>query len=145
MKAKAVSCGVLVTDGARLLLGHATRSPRWDIPKGIADPGEALAAAARRELSEETGIDAPESELRPLGVFSYLPAKDLALFAWTPSVMPDPQALVCASCFTWKGREWPEFDRFGLFPRAEALDLVGKNLARVLAAIPPAELCGASK
>ena len=42
MKAKAVSCGVLVTDGERLLLGHATRSPRWDIPKGMAEPGESL-------------------------------------------------------------------------------------------------------
>ena len=30
----------------------------------------------------------------------------------------------------------PEFDRFGLFPRDEALRLVGKNMARVLAGIP---------
>jgi 8-oxo-dGTP pyrophosphatase MutT (NUDIX family) len=136
MKAKTVSCGVLVTDGERLLLGHATRSPRWDIPKGMADPGEALAAAARRELFEETGLDPPEAELRPVGAFEYLPAKDLALFLWTPPAMPNPAGLVCASCFTWKGREWPEFDRFGLFTHEEALRLVGKNMARVLAAIP---------
>lgn len=145
MKAKAVSCGVLVTDGERLLLGHAPLSPRWDIPKGVAEPGEAHAAAARRELFEETGLEAPEAALRPLGTFSYLPAKDLALFSWTPPVMPDPEALVCASCFAWKGRQWPEFDRFGLFPREEALRRVGRNMARVLAAIPLAELCGASK
>jgi 8-oxo-dGTP pyrophosphatase MutT (NUDIX family) len=145
MRAKAVTCGVLVTDGELLLLGHATRSPRWDIPKGVADPGEAFAAAARRELFEETGIEAPESELRPLGVFSYLPAKDLALFLWAPPVMPDPAALFCLSCFAWKGREWPEFDRFGLFTHEEALRRVGKNMARVLAGIPLAPLCGASK
>jgi 8-oxo-dGTP pyrophosphatase MutT (NUDIX family) len=143
--AKFISCGVLVTDGERLLLGHAPLSPRWDIPKEIAEPGEDHAAAARRELFEETGIEAPESKLRPLSVFSYLPAKNLALFAWAPPVMPDPTALVCTSWFFWKGRRLPEFDRFGLFPREEALLLVGKNMARVLAAIPLAELCGASK
>ena len=49
--------------------------------------------------------------------------------------MPDPAALVCTSYFAWKGRQLPEFDRFGLFPRDEALRLVGKNMARVLAAI----------
>ena len=149
MKTKAVSCGVLVTDGERLLLGHAPLSPRWDIPKGVAEPGEAFAAAARRELFEETGLQAPEEVLRPLGTFSYLPAKALALFVWVPPAMPDPAALVCASCFFWKGREFPEFDRFGLFARDEALRLVGRNMARVLAAIPLAPLCddscGASK
>ena len=82
MSAKTTSCGVIVTDGERLLLGHATRSPRWDIPKGEAEPGESFAAAARRELFEETGLDAPEAELKPLGVFAYRRGKDLALYAW---------------------------------------------------------------
>jgi 8-oxo-dGTP pyrophosphatase MutT (NUDIX family) len=145
MKAKMVSCGVLVTDGERLLLGRAPMSPRWDVPKGIVEKGEEFAAAARRELFEETGLVAPADALRPLGVFSYLPVKDLALFLWMPPVMPDPEQLVCTSCFFRNGRQWPEFDRFGLFPREEALLLVGKNMARVLATIPLAELCGASR
>lgn len=145
MKTKVVSCGVLVTDGKRLLLGHAPLSPRWDIPKGVAEPGEDHAAAARRELFEETSLQAPEDALRPLGVFSYLPVKDLALFLWTPPVMPDPEALVCTSHFFWRSRQWPEFDRFGLFARDEALRLVGKNMARVLATIPLVPSCGASK
>ena len=145
MRVKAISCGVLVTDGARLLLGHATRSPRWDIPKGLAEPGERPIAAARRELFEETGLDAPEGELRPVGGFAYRPGKDLALFAWVPAVMPEPASLVCVSCFLWKGTPLPEFDRFGLFNKDEALLLVGKNMARVLAAIPLEPLCGASE
>jgi 8-oxo-dGTP pyrophosphatase MutT (NUDIX family) len=143
--AKTTSCGVIVTDGERVLLGHATRSPRWDIPKGEVEPGESFAAAARRELFEETGLDAPEAELRPLGVFCYRRGKDLALFAWAPQPLPDPQTLVCASQFSWKGRMWPEFDRFGLFTHEEALGRVGKSLAGLLAGILPWAQCGASR
>ncbi len=147
--AKTTSCGVIVTDGVRLLLGHATRSPRWDIPKGEAEPGESFAAAARRELFEETGLDAPEAELRPLGVFAYRRGKDLVLFVWTPPQLPDPTTLVCASQFSWNGRMWPEFDRFGLFTHEEALGRVGKSLAGLLAGILPGILpgaqCGASR
>ena len=135
MRAKTTSCGVIVTDGERMLLGHATRSPRWDIPKGEAEPGESFLAAARRELCEETGLEAPEAALRPLGVFLYRATKDLALFAWALSPLPDPKALVCAAQFSWAGRMWPEFDRFGLFTHEEALGRVGKSLAALLAGI----------
>lgn len=142
MRPKETSCGVIVTDGERILLGHATRSPRWDIPKGIAEPGEDFVAAARRELFEETGLCASETELKPLGVFPYRSGKDLALFVWRPARMPDPNSLVCASCFSWKGAKFPEFDRFGLFTHDEALSRVGKAMAERLAAIsldPPPE------
>jgi 8-oxo-dGTP pyrophosphatase MutT (NUDIX family) len=142
--AKEISCGVIVTDGERLLLGHATRSPRWDIPKGIAEPGEGLVAAARRELFEETGLEAPEAELKPLGVEPYRSGKDLALFAWAVPVLPDPEALHCASCFDWRGSMLPEFDRFGLFTHAEALGRVGKAMASRLAGISLKSLCEAS-
>ena len=92
MNAPKTSCGVIVGDGERILLGHATRSPRWDIPKGEAEPGEDFAAAAARELREETGLSAAPSELAALGVHPYLRGKDLALFAWTPPLMPDPKS-----------------------------------------------------
>jgi 8-oxo-dGTP pyrophosphatase MutT (NUDIX family) len=135
---KRISCGVLVTDGSRVLLGHATRSPRWDIPKGLAEPGETFATAAARELAEETGLVVPERELRPLGTFSYLRDKDLALFAWTPREMPAPGTLTCRSTFALpSGAVVPEFDRFGLFTWEEALTKIGKNLARILGTISP--------
>jgi 8-oxo-dGTP pyrophosphatase MutT (NUDIX family) len=130
------SCGVIVTDGGRILLGHATRSPRWDIPKGVAEPGESFAATAARELHEETGLTIASEELVELGVHPYLRGKDLALFAWMPPQLPDPQGLVCTSQFALAdGKLLPEFDRFGLFPWEAALTRVGKNLARVLASI----------
>lgn len=138
MKAPRTSCGVVVFADDRLLLGHATRSPRWDIPKGEAEPGEDFASAAARELTEETGLAAPAAELKPLGVHRYLRGKELALFMWAPPAMPDPKGLVCRSTFPLpNGTELPEFDRFGFFGWDEALGRVGKNLARVLAAVRP--------
>jgi 8-oxo-dGTP pyrophosphatase MutT (NUDIX family) len=140
VSAKVTSCGVIVTDGERLLLGHATNSPRWDLPKGIAEPGESFAAAAVRELFEETGLVAAEGELRPLGVLPYRRGKDLALFLWRRAALPDPKALACASCFAWHGRMVPEFDRFGLFTIDEAVTHVGRDMARRLAGISLATL-----
>lgn len=141
MAEKTTSCGVIVTDGRRLLLGHASRSPRWDIPKGGVEPGESLAAAARRELREETGLVAPEAALIPLGVKPYLRNKDLALFAWVVGELPASTMLVCSEYFVLpNGSRLPEFDRFGLFTPEEAFALVGKNLARLLAEISLAAL-----
>ena len=136
MTSRQTSCGVIVTDGQQLLLGHATRSPRWDIPKGIVEPGETLAVAAARELLEETGLMVTPEEITNLGVHPYLRGKDLALFMWRPPQLPDPQSLTCTSRFALpNGTLLPEFDRFGLFPWEEALLRVGKNLARILGAI----------
>ena len=130
------SCGVIVTDGKRILLGHATRSPRWDIPKGVAEPGENFADAAARELREETGLVVSPDQLVELGVHAYLRGKDLALFAWRPPQLPDPQSLACTSLFALpNGTMLSEFDRFDLFPWDEALLRVGKNLARILTSI----------
>ena len=146
MTPRQTSCGVIVTDGDRVLLGHATRSPRWDIPKGGAEPGENFAEAAVRELREETGLSAPPEVLVPLGVHSYLRGKDLALFAWKPRQLPDPKSSTCASHFALpNGALLPEFDRFGLFPWDEALTRVGKNLARLLAALAKEVQQAASK
>jgi 8-oxo-dGTP pyrophosphatase MutT (NUDIX family) len=140
------SCGVVVGDGERILLGRATGSPRWDIPKGEAEPGEAFAAAAVRELREETGLCAPPEELADLGVHAYRRGKDLALFAWRPRAMPDPQSLACASHFALpNGRLLPEFDRFGLFGWDEAQARVGKSLARLLALLGRDTVLGASR
>jgi 8-oxo-dGTP pyrophosphatase MutT (NUDIX family) len=131
-----ISCGVIVSDGERVLLGHATMSPRWDIPKGEAEPGEDFAAAAARELAEETGLLVEPGELAPLGRHRYLRDKDLALFSWTPPSLPDPGRLVCSSTFVARsGVLLPEFDRFALFLWDEALGRVGKNLARVLTVV----------
>lgn len=128
-----VSCGVIVTDGVRLLLGHASRSPRWDIPKGIAEADETLLQAAVRELAEETGLAAEPAALEPLGLHDYRAGKRLALFVWRPRPLPDPAGLVCRSTFTTKdGHVVAEFDRFGLFDWNWAEGHVGRDMARLL-------------
>ncbi len=43
------------SDGAILLL-HEVDEDRWCLPKGHVEPGESLAAAARREILEESGL-----------------------------------------------------------------------------------------
>ena len=100
----------------------------------MAEPGESLiAAAAMRELAEETGLAVSEAELRPLGVHAYLRDKDLALFVWMRADMPALDTLICRSTFALPGGAVvPEFDRFGVFTWEEALGKVGKNMARVL-------------
>ena len=136
MTARQTSCGVIVTDGERVLIGHATRSPRWDIPKGSAEPSETFPVAAARELLEETGLVIAPEALTDLGVHPYLRGKDLALFMWKAAQLPDPRRLTCTSRFALpNGTLLPEFDRFGLFAWEDALSLVGKNLARVLASV----------
>lgn len=132
-RTRVISCGTLVTDGQLLLIGHATGSPRWDIPKGLLEPGEDPRQAAVRELREETGLEAPPARLVELGRHGYRAGKDLVLFAWPVAVMPDPAALRCASTFVDRfGRSVPEFDRFAVLPWAEALTRMGPSLQAVL-------------
>ena len=133
-----ISCGVVVTDGHHLLLGHASRSPRCDIPKGLTEPGEPYLDAAARELKEETGLIIEPKVLIPLGLHPYLRDKDLALFGWCPSEMPSPDRLYCSSFIDRPGyAQIPELDRFGIFAFETALAMVGKNLARVLKDVWP--------
>jgi len=130
---RAISCGVIVSDGPRVLIGHATRSPRWDIPKGLAEPGEDHAAAASRELREETGLVVAPGALLALGLHAYLPRKDLAVFAWRVEAMPEPAALRCASLIRLPdGASMPEIDRFAVLSWGDAVGRVGRNLARVI-------------
>ena len=127
------SCGVVVSDGASVLLGRFARRALWDVPKGVADPGEDFAAAAVRELQEESGLEPPPGALVDLGVHRYLPGKDLALFLWRVDAMPAAEALRCTSFFRAPdGVLVPEFDAFAVLPWEEALTRVGKNLRRVL-------------
>jgi 8-oxo-dGTP pyrophosphatase MutT (NUDIX family) len=58
-----VSAGALFVDDGQVLLVHKTYGNGWDIPGGYVDIGESPAAACRRELLEEIGLDRPARQL----------------------------------------------------------------------------------
>ncbi len=53
-----IAAGGVVYDGATNELGisHVRDQDRWGFPKGHVEPGQSIAAAARREITEETGL-----------------------------------------------------------------------------------------
>jgi len=47
---------------------HPIQDSVWEVPRGFLEEGEIPAAAALRELEEETGLICPEGALEPLGM-----------------------------------------------------------------------------
>jgi predicted NUDIX family NTP pyrophosphohydrolase len=97
----------------------------WSIPKGLVDPGEDLAAAARREFAEEVGA-VPEGELVPLGEVRQSGGKIVVCFALAADF--DPASLVSNTIeIEWPPRssrrlEIPEVDRAAWFPLDSAIE-----------------------
>ncbi|MBC7662336.1 MAG: NUDIX hydrolase [Caulobacter sp.] len=142
--ARAVSCGVLLVNRHdEVFACHSTGSPRWDLPKGVCDPGEAPRGAAVREAGEEAGLRVRGDRRADLGEFDYLPAKRLHLFALR--VADDSFALSGCSCRSFYPHHrtraaTPETDAWGWKPRVQVPAWCGKNMARVLASLDAAEL-----
>jgi 8-oxo-dGTP pyrophosphatase MutT (NUDIX family) len=79
---KVVSCGVVMLNARREVFAcHTTGTPRWDLPKGVQDPGESALQTALREVWEETSLALEPQMLCDLGLYDYLPAKRLHLHA----------------------------------------------------------------
>ncbi|MFI1524013.1 NUDIX hydrolase [Kitasatospora cineracea] len=116
-----VSATVLVTDtDGHVLMLHQARPypghpPWWQLPAGLADPGETPPATARRELAEETGLH-PGGVLRPLAV-DYRTAADgwppVIDFAFTIDALPAGTPVHLSAehdAFAWRTWEqWPQF------------------------------------
>jgi 8-oxo-dGTP pyrophosphatase MutT (NUDIX family) len=139
MGTRGVSCGVLLlNERDEVFACHATGTVRWDLPKGLADAGEAPRDAAVREAWEESGLRLQEEPLCDLGAFAYLPAKRLHLFALR--VADDAIDLASCSCRSFFPHHrtraaTPEADAWAWKPRAEAPAWCGKNMARVLGSL----------
>jgi 8-oxo-dGTP pyrophosphatase MutT (NUDIX family) len=129
----AVSCGTLVVNArGELLLCHVTGTAKWDIPKGLQDPGESPLQAARREMQEEAGVSFDESLFQDLGCFDYRPDKRLHLFrVRAPAAFDDLGHLCCTSHFPHHltGALTPEVDGFRWAGRREIRRLCWPRMA----------------
>jgi predicted NUDIX family NTP pyrophosphohydrolase len=87
-----VSAGLLLyrrsPNGLEIFLAHpggpfwkARESGAWTIPKGVIDPEEDPLDAARREFTEETGIE-PQGPFVPLGSIRQRAGKTIHAWAW---------------------------------------------------------------
>lgn len=134
--AQVVSCGVVILNAQQaLFVCHATGTRRWDLPKGVMEPGESALQTVARETWEETSLALPLPSLLDLGVHDYLPAKALHLFALrvaADAFVPDDCR--CHTHFVHRvtGRPVPEVDAYKWMPRERLEDWCGKNLCRVL-------------
>ena len=64
-----MGAGVAVLKDGEVLLIRRGDNNRWDVPGGGLESGETPEAAARREMTEETGLSV--GLLRPLAVFQH--------------------------------------------------------------------------
>ena len=96
----------------------------WSIPKGVCEPGEDIAAAARREFAEEVG-SVPEGPLVPLGEFRQSSGKLVIAFALEADFDP---ATLASNTFEM---EWPpRSGRQQAFPEVDRAEWSSHQLAR---------------
>jgi predicted NUDIX family NTP pyrophosphohydrolase len=110
----------------------------WSIPKGLANEGEDLLAAARREVREETGLEV-DGDVIALGDFRQPGGK--IVVAWAAEGDFDPASLRSNMfALEWPPRsgkmaEFPEVDRARWFELDEALKKTTKGQMPIIAAL----------
>jgi predicted NUDIX family NTP pyrophosphohydrolase len=136
-----VSGGILLyrraADGLEVLLAHPGGPywqrqdyGSWSVPKGIAEPGEALEAVAAREFAEETGSElvsvARDPGRAPLDLGEVVLKSGKVIHAWAVEGDLDPALSTSNEIeIEWPPRTGrrlviPEVDRVGWFPLDEA-------------------------
>lgn len=104
----------------------------WTIPKGEADPEEAMLDAARREFREELGVDAPEVEYAELGTFVYSSGKRVTVFVADGAEFTAEEFDFGTFELEWpprsgRTRAFPEVDRVEWMPLPDARERLVKG------------------
>jgi 8-oxo-dGTP pyrophosphatase MutT (NUDIX family) len=95
-------------DGGALLLLHEASEDRWCFPKGHVEPGESLEAAARREVTEETGVSAFDllDELVEVRYRFYRPRDDRNVFKTVVYFLAETTERTTRTEATFDRAEW---------------------------------------
>jgi predicted NUDIX family NTP pyrophosphohydrolase len=147
---------VVDPDGSvEVLLGHMggpywakKDAGAWSIPKGEVEPEEEPLAAARRELTEELGVEAPPEPYLELGAFAQSTAKTIQVWA----VEADLDPATCTSTtfeLEWPPRsgrtiDVPEIDRAASLAPDEARRLGARGRCRCGGGCASRRRCGPS-
>ena len=110
-----------VTGGRQFAVVHRPEYDDWTLPKGKVNNGEALEAAALREVEEETGV-LPRLG-RPLGSTSYVDRKGRPKIVYYWLMRADGRGRFSATA---------EIDEVRWLPIAEALALLSYDRDRTL-------------
>lgn len=133
---RVLSCGLLVQSPAGWFLAHATRTPRWDLPKGRIEPNETPLEAALRETLEETGLDLGHlrEQIQDHGRHDYIPKKDLHLFFVEVDEAFDLDGCHCTTHVVSERGTYPETDRWEWVPLDDVRNRLGKGMIKYLEA-----------
>jgi predicted NUDIX family NTP pyrophosphohydrolase len=144
-----ISAGVLLfrrtSAGVQVMLVHPggpfwakKDAGAWSIPKGLADEGEDLLAAAKREFLEETGVTV-EGDFLDLGAHKQPGGKTIV--AWAHEGDFDPASLT-SNMFSleWPPRsgkmaQFPEVDRAAWFSIDESFMKINKGQRAIIASL----------
>ncbi|MEE8041741.1 MAG: NUDIX domain-containing protein [Pseudomonadales bacterium] len=140
-----LSAGLLMfrrRDGLELFLVHPggpffrnKDGGAWSIPKGEVEPSEDPLSTARREFSEETGIEAPDNGYVALGEIRQKGGKRVTAWAFEGDCDP---AAIRSNTFEI---EWPpRSGKRQSFPEVDRADFFAPDAARVKLNAAQAEL-----
>ena len=115
-----VAAGALFFDeSGRVLLVHPTYKDAWDIPGGYVERGESPAAACRREIAEELGLDRVPHRLISIDWAPHECEGDKLLFLFDCGDLGDDTQRICLDgeeLDCWKWVELAQLDSY-VIPR----------------------------
>jgi 8-oxo-dGTP diphosphatase len=112
-----VGVGVIITRGDTVLLGkriNAHGDGTWSFPGGHLEFKESIEDCAKREVSEETGLEISVLRYEPYtnDIFVDENKHYITLFVVAQSESGDPQILEPSKCAEWRWVKWEALEDF---------------------------------